>query len=343
MSQYFNTLYVTEPESYLHKDHETVVVRIQHETKLQVPLHHLISIVCIGPEIGVSPELMRACMEAKIGISFLSATGRFQGRVEGRHASNVLVRREQYRQADQVDKCLEYSRSFLIGKVANARTLVGRMKRENGSNESTREAFQECFNRLKANIAHIRQSNNLESLRGFEGEAAAIYFSKLGLAIKNDDFGFEGRVRRPPRDPVNALLSFLYTILNHDCAGALAAAGLDPQVGFLHTDRPGRPSLALDLMEEFRPVFVDRLVLRLLNLKQLTAKDFKEDMAGGIKLKEDARKLVLIEYQKSKKEEIFHPLLKSTIPFALLPHLQARLLAKTIRGELVAYPPFVLR
>lgn len=342
MNQYFNTLYVSEPESYLLKDHETVIVKTQGEVKLQVPIHHLVGIVCLGATIGVSPELMRYCCESRLHISFISYTGRFQGRVEGSHPSNVLLRREQYRQADRSDKCLEYSRSFLLGKVANTRTLLGRFRREN-VNPDNQESLETSLGRLKQNLKHLRQAENLDSLRGYEGEAAAIYFSCFGLGIKNEEFSFEGRVRRPPKDPVNALLSFLYTILHHDCSGALAAVGLDPQVGFLHTDRPGRPSLALDLMEEFRAVFVDRLVLRLINLKQLSKSDFVYDLAGGVKMKDSARKLVLIEYQNSKRELITHPILKREVPFALIPHLQARLLAKAIRGELLAYPPFVIR
>jgi CRISP-associated protein Cas1 len=342
MTQFYNTLYVTQSNSSLHKDHETVVVKSEGNVVLQVPMHHLISIVCLGSAIWVSPELMRSCNDAQIAISFVSEYGKFQGRLEGIKAGNVLLRREQFRKADQEIQCVDLSKRFVQGKIANSRTQLNRFARE-ASDSNVRQSFEKASLRLFNCLKHLNTASSVAEIRGYEGEASAVYYSVFGLAIKNPDFVFEGRVRRPPKDPVNALLSFLYTILSHDCTSALGAVGLDPQVGFLHVDRPGRPSLACDLMEEFRSIFVDRLVLKLINLKQIKAKDFEKDLSGSLRMKDDLRKLVLTEYQKSKHEEIVHPLLKQRVKYGLLPHMQARLLAKAIRGEFKTYPPFFLK
>jgi CRISPR-associated protein Cas1 len=329
MTQFYNTLYVIQSNSSLHKDHETVVVKCDGSVTIQVPLHHIISIVCLGSAIWVSPELMRACNEAQIAVSFVSEYGKFQGRVEGIKSGNVLLRREQFRKADQELVCIDLSKRFIQGKIANSRTQLKRFARET-NNEDIKQSFEKASLRLLNCLKHLNTSESVDAIRGYEGEASAVYYSVFGLAIKNPDFVFEGRERRPPKDPVNALLSFLYTILNHDCTNALGAVGLDPQVGFLHVDRPGRPSLACDLMEEFRSVFVDRLVLKLINLKQIKVKDFETDLSGSLRMKDDLRKLVLTEYQKSKHEEIIHPLLEKKVKYGLLPHMQARLLAKAI-------------
>ncbi len=342
MTQFYNTLYATQPNSSLVKDHETVVVKCDGLVSLQVPLHHLISILCLGSSIYVSPELMRACAEVGISISFISEYGRFQGRVEGGIKGNVLLRREQFRKADSLSVSAELSKRFIQGKIANCRTQLNRFARES-TDENTKLSFEKASLRLLNCLKNLKQCSEISSLRGFEGEASAVYFAVFGNAIKNPEFEFEGRERRPPKDPVNALLSFLYTILNHDCASALSAVGLDPQVGFLHTDRPGRPSLACDLMEEFRPIFVDRLVLKLINLKQIKVKDFVQDFSGAFRMKDETRKLILTEYQKAKHEEILHPLLKQKVKYGLLPHMQARLLAKAIRGEFATYPPYLLK
>ncbi|MDX1919512.1 MAG: CRISPR-associated endonuclease Cas1, partial [Candidatus Caenarcaniphilales bacterium] len=266
MTQYFNTLYVTQPGSYVAKDHETVLVKQDGSVLLQVPMHHLASIVCLGSTISVSPDLMNACNLAKISISFISEYGRFQGRIEGIKGGNVFLRREQYRKADRDEVCAEYSKRFVQGKLANYRTMLLRFARES-SNQAFAKGFEDAAQRIYNSLKQLKEVKDTNLIRGLEGEASAVYFSVFGLTLKNNDFTFEGRERRPPRDPVNALLSFLYTVLSHDCSSALAAIGLDPQVGFLHVDRPGRPSLACDLMEEFRPIFVDRLVIKLINLK----------------------------------------------------------------------------
>lgn len=342
MSHYFNTLYVSQPDSYLSKSHETVVVKQSGQALLQVPLHHLISIVCLGNTIFVSPDLMAACQEKGIAISWLSETGRFLGRVEGRLSGNVLLRREQYRKADQPEACLALSKGFILGKIANSRTFLRRLLRESSSDTHT-NPLQEASDRLSDCLQRVQTAETVNSLRGIEGEAAAVYYSVFGRGLKNADFEFDGRCRRPPQDPVNAMLSYMYTILSHDCTSALASVGLDPQVGYLHVDRPGRPSLSLDLMEELRSVFVDRLVIRLINLRQTSPKDFTSDGSAGIKMKDDTRRLILSEYQAFKKEELLHPFLNQTVPYGLLCHLQARLLAKTIRGELDSYPPFLIR
>lgn len=342
MTQFFNTLYVNQSGSSLHKDHETVVVKNEGQIILQVPLHHLISIVCLGSAIWVSPELMRACNDAQIAISFVNEYGKFQGRVEGIKNGNVLLRREQFRKADQESHCLDLSRRFVQGKISNYRTQLMRFSRES-SDALAKEVYEKAVQRILNGLKHLKTAETVEQIRGLEGEASAVYFSVFNLAIKNPDFVFEGRVRRPPKDPVNALLSFLYTILCHDCTGALASVGLDPQVGFLHVDRPGRPSLSCDLMEEFRPVLVDRLVLKLINLKQIKVKDFETELSGAMRMKDETRKLILTEYQKNKQEEIVHPLLGQKVKYGLLFHMQARLLAKTIRGEFKTYPPYLLK
>lgn len=342
MTQFFNTLYITQAGSSLLKDHETVVVKNENKVILQVPIHHLIGIVCLGSAIYVSPELMRYCNETQVAISFISEYGKFQGRVEGIKNGNVLLRREQFRKADLESCCLEFSKRFVQGKIANYRTQLMRFARE-ALSEDVRESYEKASNKLLNVLKHIQTAQTVDQVRGFEGEGSATYFSVFNLAIKNSDFKFEGRVRRPPKDSVNALLSFLYTILCHDCTGALAAIGLDPQVGFLHTDRPGRPSLSCDLMEEFRPILVDRLVLKLINLKQIKPKDFETELSGSVRMKDETRKLILTEYQKNKQEEIIHPLLGQKVKYGLLPHLQARLLAKAVRGEFKTYPPYFLK
>lgn len=342
MTPFFNTLYVTQPHTYLAKSYETVVVKQEGTVLLQVPLHHLSGIVCLAASIGVSPELMGICQEKGIAISWLSETGRFLGRVEGRVSGNVLLRREQYRKADSTMHCLQFSCGFIHGKISNSRTMLRRLLRENTSPEA-KESLQHTSDRLSNCLHRLQEVSSMNELRGIEGEAAAVYFEAFKLGIKNPNFNFEGRYRRPPKDPVNAMLSYLYSILSHDCTAALASVGLDPQVGFLHVDRPGRPSLSLDLMEEFRSVMVDRLVLRLINLKQVKISDFMEDGLGGIRMNDDCRRLLLSEYQVLKREELLHPLLNQKTPYGLLCQLQAKLLAKVIRGEMEAYPPYFLR
>lgn len=342
MSVYFNTLYITEPKSYLHKDHETIVVKVPDREPTLVPLHHVSSIVCFGYEITISADLMYACTEAHIGISYLNTDGKFLGRVEGIKSGNVLLRKSQFQVADDPELVLGLSKSFILGKVFNTKGLVGRFYRDS-LDDSVKEIFLSTSQKIKDILPEIKKVSDINQLRGIEGQVSALYFDIFGQAIKNADFCFNGRVRRPPTDPVNAMLSFLYTILCHDCTSALGVVGLDPQMGFLHVDRPGRPSLACDLMEELRVVFVDRLVLRLINLKQIRVKDFEQNEVGGCRMSKELRKQVLAEYQKTKQEETTHPLLNKKIKYGLLPLIQARLLAKTVRGELEEYTPFLLK
>lgn len=341
MAQFQNTLYVTTQGAYLSKDHETVVVRVDREPRLTVPLHHLGGIVCFG-RVSMSPELMGACSDAGIGISFLSEHGRFLARVEGGRSGNVLLRREQYRAADDPGRSHRLARSFVVGKVANCRAVLMRGAREAATEES-REALERAARRLADAGASLLQSPTVESVRGHEGDAAATYFGAFDHVIRKQKevFRFEGRNRRPPRDPINALLSFLYALLLHDCASALAATGLDPQVGFLHVDRPGRPGLALDLMEEFRPILADRVAISLVNLEQLRAEEFRTRETGGVEMTDEARRTVLVAYQQRKQEELMHPYIAERTSWALVPHLEARLLARAIRGELDGYPPFL--
>jgi len=341
VAQFQNTLYVTTQGAFLSKDHETVVVRVDREPRLTVPLHHLGGIVCFG-RVAMSPELMAACAGSGIGISFLTENGRFLARVEGEASGNVLLRREQYRAADDRDRCCRLARSFVVGKVANARAVVMRAARE-ATTDQGRGALEGAVARLADAGSALLGSATIGAVRGHEGDAAATYFRAFDHLIRKqkEAFRFDRRTRRPPRDPVNAMLSFLYAVLLHDCASALQATGLDPAVGFLHVDRPGRPGLALDLMEELRPILADRLAVGLINLEQLRSEDFVTRETGAIEMTEDARKTVLVAYQKRKQEEIKHPFVDERMTWARVPHVQARLLARTIRGDLDDYPPFL--
>lgn len=342
MSSLLNTLYVTTEGAQLYKDHETVVVKVEGTKKLQVPLLHLSSVVCMGP-IYVSPELMAACCQSGIHIAFFSITGRFQSRVEGMPGGNVLLRREQHRAADDVARSLRLARAMVLGKLSGGRQFLLHARRD--ASEERKEALEFAANRLAIHIAELARAETVDSLRGLEGIAAKDYFSVFDLLIKRTEpeLRFGGRSRRPPRDPVNALLSFGYALLSQDCAGALAGVGLDPAVGYLHEERPGRLSLALDMMEELRCPVVDRLVLALLNRGQLDPADFVSDEGGGWKLQDEARKRFLVAYQEAKQVDVLHPLLEQRIPWGRVPHVQAQLLARALRGDLDDYPPFVFR
>jgi len=342
VSTYHNTLFVTTPGAYLAKDHENVAVRVERQTRLSVPLHHLGGVVCFGP-VSASPDLMAACVERGIGLSFLDVNGRFLARVEGPATGNVLLRRRQYRLADDPRAASQLARWFVIGKVANSRAMLIRSAREQ---RDAPPALHDAAGRLAERLVDLGRTDlSLESVRGHEGEAAAGYFAAFDAMIRPDDpaFRFTTRTRRPPRDAVNALLSFVYALLRQDCTSALAAVGLDPGVGYLHADRPGRPSLALDLMEEFRPALADRLVLALINRAQVAAKGFVRDAAGGISMDAETRRTVLIAYQERKQAALTHPVTGEATTYALVPHIQARLLARVIRGDMDHYPPFLVR
>lgn len=334
-------MYVTTQGAYLARDGETVAVRVEQETKMRVPLHTLASIVCFG-RVSASPALMHLCGDRQVALSFLSEHGRFLGRVEGPLTGNVLLRRAQYRRADDDQASAEIARAMVVGKIANCRTVLLRAMRDHDETVDTAELDGAAW-RLARTLRHVAEPSPLDEVRGCEGEAARAYFGVFDhlIVAQKEHFFFTQRSRRPPLDPLNALLSFIYTLLTHDVAAALSAVGLDPAVGFLHRDRSGRPSLALDLMEEMRPFLGDRLVLSLINRQQLRGKDFRTTETGAVHMDDDARKTVLVAYQKRKEEEIQHPFLGEKIALGLLPHAQAMLLARHLRGDLDGYPPFL--
>jgi len=343
MSNFHNTLYVTTEGAYVAKSGETVIVRVDGETRIQVPLHHLAAIVCFG-WAGVSPELMAACVEAGISVAFLSAGGRFLARVEGPLSGNVLLRRAQYRVADDPAAVAALGKAFVAGKIANSRAVLQRALRDRPQREGAVE-ISRAIDHIGRLGPSLLASSDIDVVRGMEGDAAARYFGVFDHLILDDTgtFTFTRRTRRPATDPVNAMLSFGYALLLGDCSGALSAAGLDCAVGFLHADRPGRPGLALDLMEELRSVVVDRLVLALINLGQVDVKGFVTRDTGAVEMDDTTRKTFLVAYQKRKQEELKHPLTGETTTWAVVPHIQARLLARTLRGDLEQYPPFLLK
>lgn len=341
MKKLLNTVYITTPGCGLRKDGENLVAENEGATVGRVPLHMLTSVVVFG-SIFISPALIEACATHGITIVLLDRNGRFQARIEGPVSGNVLLRRAQYRVSDAPDDIVK---SLIMGKVANQRAVLMRSLRDYGADydPATKSALEQVTQRLAHNLAYLNEHTlGLDALRGMEGDAAKLYFSVFNHLIRSPDpeLAFTTRSRRPPLDPVNALLSFLYTLLTHDCRSACEGVGLDPAVGFLHRDRPGRPSLALDLMEELRPILADRLVLSLINRRQLRAGDFIKRDGGAVILTDEARKTVLTAWQERKKEERKHPFTDESAPLGLVPHLQAQLLARHLRGDLDAYPPW---
>ena len=343
MKQLLNTLYVTTQGAYLARDGETVLVRVEQETKLRVPIHTLGSVVCFG-QVSCSPFLMGLCAEKGVRLAFLTEHGRFLARVEGPVSGNVLLRREQYRRAEDEGQSAEIARAAVIAKVANCRTVLLRGAREKRDGPGA-AALDGAALRLARLLGEFERPLALDTVRGFEGDAARVYFEVFDHLIteSKEAFYFRERSRRPPLDNVNALLSFLYTLLTHDVAAALEGVGLDPAVGYLHRDRPGRPSLALDLVEELRPVIADRLALSLINRRQVGAAGFQKTESGAVTMDDGTRKEVLVAYQKRKQEEIVHPCLKERMAFGLIPHVQALLLARYLRGDLDGYPSFLWR
>jgi CRISP-associated protein Cas1 len=341
MRKLLNTLYIITPESYLGKDGENVVIRVKDEEKFRIPVHNIEGIICFG-YTGASPALMGMCAERRVGLSFLTEHGHFLSRINGPVSGNVLLRRKQYRVADNTGDALSLAQLFVSGKIANCRTILQRALRDHEISEGT-PLLESTIKTLAEKIKQAQKTSNADILRGVEGEAAQKYFEMFDFLILNnkEDFFMHGRNRRPPTDNVNALLSFLYTLLMHDVQSALETVGLDPCVGFLHTDRPGRPSLALDMMEEFRPYLVDRMVLTLINRKQVDARGFQSKEGKGVIMTDETRKEVLIAWQKRKQEEIVHPFLQEKIPVGLLPYAQALLLARYLRGDLDNYPVFL--
>lgn len=342
--QILNTLYVMTPNSYLHLENDTVRVDVEHVKKLQVPLHHLSSVVCLG-NIMISPALMHRCADEGISLVLLNDHGRFKARLEGAVSGNILLRCAQHQRADASAFALETARAFIAGKIKNSRYVLQRGARDTNDEEDAK-ILRAAVEHLAASLRAAAIVKNLDALRGVEGEAAKTYFEAVPALVRKDvrlTFAMNGRSRRPPRDRFNALISFLYSMLMNDCRSALETVGLDPQLGFLHAVRPGRAALALDLMEEFRAIVADRLALTLVNRGQLNEKDFQEREGGAVQLDDDARKTVIVAYQERKKEEIVHPLLDSKMPLGLVPLLQARLLARTVRGEMEGYLPFLAK
>lgn len=338
MKKLLNTLYITRQESYLHKERETIVIKQGGEKLGQFPALNIGNILCFG-QISVSPFLMGYCAEKNIGLTFYTEYGRFLARVQGKPAGNVLLRRAQYRWADDEQKSVSVAALMVAAKIANSRAVVQREIRNHG----TSSLLEAAAERLAVSCRRAKHAKSVDEVRGIEGEAAANYFSVFDELVRGSGFAFGGRVRRPPTDPVNAMLSFAYALITQECVSALAGVGLDPYVGFLHKDRPGRPSLALDLLEEFRPGWADRFVLTLINRQQFRLSDFIAEASGAVKLSEDARKQFLVAYQERKQVEIMHPYLKEQVPLGLLPHCQAMLLARHIRGDTQYYPPYLVK
>ncbi|MFO1321037.1 MAG: type I-C CRISPR-associated endonuclease Cas1c [Burkholderiales bacterium] len=341
--QLLNTLYITTPESYLRLDNDTLRVEVDREVRLRVPLHHIGSVVCLG-NVGVSTPLVHRLADGGISLVLLDQNGRFKARIEGAVSGNVLLRRAQFERSIDADATLKIARTFVAGKIRNSRQVLMR-----GARESREVAEASRISRgaddLAAALRSLPSAGDLDTLRGIEGEAARQYFGVLGLLVRSDlreSFPMDGRSRRPPRDPFNALLSFFYAMWMNDCRSALETAGLDPQVGFLHALRPGRAALALDLMEEFRP-FADRLALTLVNRGQVTIDDFERREGGAFLLRDEARRSAVVAYQERKAEELMHPLLEQPVALGLLPLVQARLLARSVREPETDYIPFLTR
>lgn len=344
MKKHLNTLFVTTQGSYLANDGECVLVRLEQTDKGRIPIHTLGGIVCFG-NVAVSPFLLGHCAEHGVAVSFLSEQGRFLARVQGPVSGNVLLRREQYRWADDTKRTVVIARHILLGKLANSRNVLLRAARDHGDDgrgdglKTAAQRLADCLRRVN------RKDLELNALRGIEGEGGAAYFAAFDSLITSDEesFRFRGRNRRPPLDPVNCLLSFLYTLLLHDIRAALECVGLDPAVGFLHRDRPGRPGLALDILEEFRAVVADRVAVTLINLGQVKPRGFKSLESGAVFMEDETRRDVIVAYQKKKQEVVEHPFIKEKMPVGLLWHTQALLLARHIRGDLDGYPPFIKR
>ncbi len=341
MKHLLNTLYITTQGTYLSREGETIVVRLGEETKLRVPIHTVSGVVCFGA-VSCSSPLMAMCGEKNVSLSFLSEHGKFYARVQGPVSGNVLLRREQYRRADDEAKAAELARGIVVAKIANSRTVLLRAMRERPQENESAVRLDIASKHLAELLKELEGPQSLETVRGREGDAARHYFSVFDdlIVAQKEDFFFRDRNRRPPLDNMNALLSFLYTLLAHDVTSALEVVGLDPAVGFLHRDRPGRPGLALDMMEELRPYLADRLALSLVNLLQIKGKGFTKTETGAVNMDDETRKAVIVAYQTRKQEEIQHPFIGEKIEIGLLPYVQALLLARHLRGDIDGYPPF---
>lgn len=341
MRKLLNTLFILSEETYLSLDGENIVILAENSEKRRFPLHMLENIMCFSYK-GASPALMGACAERKIGLSFFSPNGKFLAGVHGKEYGNVLLRKQQYRISDDKEQGVQYAKNMMIGKVHNSRWTLERTARDHKERVDY-ESIRKISAELQEGLLKIRTVDNIDQLRGIEGELASRYFSVFDELILNqkDDFIFQTRNRRPPMDRVNALLSFAYAVVERECANALRSVGLDPFVGFMHTDRPGRESMALDIMEEFRSILCDRFVLTLINTKTVRKDSFMKGDDGAVLLNDKGRKIFFNNWQNRKRELITHPFLKEKMEWGLVPYIQALLLARTIRGDIEEYPPFL--
>ena len=341
MRKLLNTLFILSEETYLSLDGENIVILEENSEKRRFPLHMLENIMCFSYK-GASPALMGACAERKIGLSFFSPNGKFLAGVHGKEYGNVLLRKQQYRISDDKEQGVQYAKNMMIGKVYNSRWTLERTARDHKERVDY-ESIRKISAELQEGLLKIRTVDNIDQLRGIEGELASRYFSVFDELILNqkDDFIFQTRNRRPPMDRVNALLSFAYAVVERECANALRSVGLDPFVGFMHTDRPGRESMALDIMEEFRSILCDRFVLTLINTKTVRKDSFMKGDDGAVLLNDKGRKIFFNNWQNRKRELITHPFLKEKMEWGLVPYIQALLLARTIRGDIEEYPPFL--
>lgn len=341
MKRHLNTLFVTKQSSYVRKEGQSIVVESQGRETFRVPIHNLGGVVCFG-NVLCSPFLLGHCAKHAVSVSFLTENGRFLARVTGETSGNVLVRREQYRRADDRRCSAELARWIVLAKVVNGRAVLLRTIRDHGERVD-QDRIRATVSRLDSALRRLEREDDLDSIRGIEGEAAAAYFGTFDELIlhQKDAFQFTGRSRRPPLDPINALLSFVYTLVLHDVRAALETVGVDPEVGFLHRDRPGRPGLALDMMEELRPPLADRLVLSLINRKQVSASGFTRMETGAVVMDDETRKTVIVAYQKRKQEELRHVFMQEQMSIGLVPMIQGLLFGKYLRDEIDAYPPFL--
>lgn len=343
MRKLLNTLHVMTQGAYLHRDGETISVRIGNEVRLRLPIHTIESLICYG-QVTCSSFVLGLCGERGVGVSLMTENGRFLARVTGPVSGNVLLRRKQFRMADTPAASVSIVTSIVTAKIANSRLVLLRGARETPDLDRQTQLKSKAHHLAEIGIMAGRAAT-IDEVRGFEGVAAQDYFSVFNqlIAAERQEFRFHGRSRRPPLDPTNAMLSFVYALLRHDIESALESVGLDPAVGFLHTDRPGRPSLALDMMEELRPHLADRLVLSLINRRQIQPSGFSTEEGGGVVMNDATRKEVISAWQRRKQEEIEHPFLRENVPIGLIPYVQSLLLARHLRGGLEVYPAFFWR
>lgn len=339
-----NTLYLTTSGNYISRDHLTLRIEADKQLKLVIPIHHIESICSFGLNT-ISPAALQLCWENGVSVNFFTENGYLQGRWEGVANKSVILRRIQFRLADDKDFCTKISRYFIAGKIQNCRQSILRTGREIDS-----EQVKEKTKNIADDLADIlrwleRDSVDLDAIRGYEGQAANIYFGSFNLHLKQqkETFNFVSRSRRPPLDRINCLLSFLYALVRNDCIGALTAVGLDPFVGYLHSERPNRPALALDLMEEMRPIFADRLAITLINRRQISESDFIVREGGAVELTPSGRKTIISAYQMRKQDQLIHPVIDQEITYGQAFHIQARILARYLRGDIPEYYPFVPR